>query len=254
MKHFFTESQVHDESASDNESATHDQQQTSQNPNWRLYAAAGAAALAFTTGADASIIYSGPQDLQFRVPAGGTLKIGSEQVAVSGRHSAFVTTSGSNVNLGSLKMRFPNGYAIGVLGRDILKLNSGAAINTGHLTGAYGLLRGGLLRKASVIPSMNLRFSSNDFGTGQTGFIGLKFDAGVNGGGWGWIRVEPEAGADGVPDALEVVDWAYNDAGGGITAGQTVGPSVPEPSALGLLALGSAGVLAWRRRRNETAR
>jgi LPXTG-motif cell wall-anchored protein len=59
----------------------------------------------------------------------------------------------------------------------------------------------------------------------------------------------------GFPTQLEVISWAYNDvAGAPIEAGQTteVG-ATPEPStaALGLLALGAAGILALRKRRNQ---
>jgi hypothetical protein len=60
---------------------------------------------------------------------------------------------------------------------------------------------------------------------------------------------------DGMADAVTVLNWAYNDGSNPVNLGITVpGGSVPEPSALGLLALGSAGVLAWRRRNRNAER
>ena len=78
---------------------------------------------------------------------------------------------------------------------------------------------------------------------GQTGFIGFAFDPDNIAGaqtffGWARMSVGDNATTSGV-----VVDWAYDDTGAGIAAG-----TAPEPTSLGLLALGAAGLLAFRRR------
>jgi hypothetical protein len=88
------------------------------------------------------------------------------------------------------------------------------------------------------------------FSNNHTGFGGFELPA-SKGGGYAWMRFDLITGPSGRVDDLETVDWAYNNAGGGISAEQG---AVPEPSskALALLALGSAGVLAWRKRRQET--
>ena len=46
-------------------------------------------------------------------------------------------------------------------------------------------------------------------------------------------------------NGLTIIDYAYADVGESISVGQTV----PEPGSLALLALGAAGVSAWRRKR-----
>ena len=55
---------------------------------------------------------------------------------------------------------------------------------------------------------------------------------------------------------MTVIDWAYNDVADAlINAGEGAPAVVPEPSTMtmALLAAGSVGVLAWRRRRKEAA-
>jgi hypothetical protein len=63
--------------------------------------------------------------------------------------------------------------------------------------------------------------------------------------------------------AFEVLDYAYADRGEPIRAGQTSSNEmvpeenddiVPQEGSLGWLALGAAGLLAWRKRRSRTAR
>jgi MYXO-CTERM domain-containing protein len=52
-----------------------------------------------------------------------------------------------------------------------------------------------------------------------------------------------------------LVDYAYADPGEPIRAGQTASNEmVPEEGSLGWLALGAAGLLAWRKRRSRAAR
>lgn len=68
-------------------------------------------------------------------------------------------------------------------------------------------------------------------------FIGVQFD----GDRYGWVRVN----MSGSPlNAFTIVDYAYGGHGESVFAGQ-----VPEPSSLGLLAMGATGLAAWRRRR-----
>jgi hypothetical protein len=78
----------------------------------------------------------------------------------------------------------------------------------------------------------------------STGIIGVRFMNNANTQtNYGWIRVT-SGSANGMP--ASIVDWAFEDSGGGILAG-----AVPEPSsiALGCLAAGALGVSMWRKRK-----
>ena len=83
----------------------------------------------------------------------------------------------------------------------------------------------------------------------EEGFIGFRFDDGASGFQYGWVRLT------GLPDepanSYRIEEYAYADAGEAITVGQT--SAVPEPSSLGLLALGAVGVLASRRKKSALA-
>jgi len=87
-----------------------------------------------------------------------------------------------------------------------------------------------------------------------SGFVGIKGDQ-IFTGDLGWIQVKVfDRNADGYPDELEIVSWAYNNVPGApIAAGETGVTPEPGTAALGLLAAGAAGLLAWRRRRAQMA-
>ncbi|MCS7315002.1 MAG: PEP-CTERM sorting domain-containing protein [Bryobacterales bacterium] len=81
-------------------------------------------------------------------------------------------------------------------------------------------------------------------------YLGLRFQVGPNTH-YGWVRM----GVSVVPSTLTisatVKDWAYEDRPGvGIHAGTTE-TVIPEPGTLGLLALGAAGLVLWRRRKTR---
>ncbi len=76
-------------------------------------------------------------------------------------------------------------------------------------------------------------------------FIGFKFDSASNTR-YGWAELTLTS------NSVTINRWAYEDSGAAIAVGQTSSSSqsVPEPSSsLGLLGLGAAGVLRWKKRR-----
>jgi MYXO-CTERM domain-containing protein len=82
--------------------------------------------------------------------------------------------------------------------------------------------------------------------------VGFKFDGG-RGTQYGWARIIMGR----FPSRpFTVVDYAWGDPGESIVAGQTSSvksesDTVPQSGSLGLLALGGAGLLAWRKRRTR---
>lgn len=84
------------------------------------------------------------------------------------------------------------------------------------------------------------------FTSGQAGFAGFRFDAGgTTLYGWAELTIDVTA-----PATVTISQWAYEDTGAAIAVGATTA-AVPEPSSLGLLALGAAGVTAWRRKKQS---
>ena len=53
---------------------------------------------------------------------------------------------------------------------------------------------------------------------------------------------------------FKLIDYAYGDVGDTIAAGQKSGHDPPELESLGGLALGAAGLVAWRKSRSRAAR
>ena len=75
-----------------------------------------------------------------------------------------------------------------------------------------------------------------------TGYLGFRFDVG-NGTQYGYAEVF----VDGEPqNTATLVKYAWVDPGESIRAGQ-----IPEPNAMGVLALGALGITAWRRSRKS---
>lgn len=230
---------------------------------WPAYAAAVGSGLALTSAVSAQIIYSGVQN----VTATGALNNGAviapiDLDGVGGADFLLgANLQASSFGVGTVKL-IPNGslnqHANNGSGA-VRRLASGAAISNG--AGIFGAPGGSHID----IVKRQTNFSNppvGSFAAGQTGFAGVKFQA-VDGDHYGWIRLifseTSPSGVEGVlPNSITAIDWAYNSvAGGGINAGQISATGVPEASTKALpmlLAMGSVGVLAWRKHlRKKTA-
>ncbi len=83
----------------------------------------------------------------------------------------------------------------------------------------------------------------NDDYSAVTGYLGFELNTGSNSL-YGWVNLTMYHHGSGTINSFGM----ETNSGTGIKAGATVSSSVPEPSTLGLLALGAFGVASIRRR------
>lgn len=209
---------------------------------WAAYATAGAAtALAGVNSAEADIHYSGTLDVSFNATpgSGGT---------------AVQTFALDN----SAVLRFLHYRSSNSAGLALFRIQGAAVSNQfrGVANGSFRYpsnLGPGVNVSAGAFVAHNAAFFAtlaykNGFTNSQwlspgTGFIGFRFNSGA-GIEYGWARVTMDEGAPG--NSFTLVDYAWADTGTTILTGET---AVPEPGSLGLLAVGAAGLLLWRRKR-----
>jgi len=201
---------------------------------WASYAAAGAAtALAGSQSAEAAIHYSGLLHVKFPPHRDRTKTFQLDQPGdfLSFVHSAF---GGNEFAVYGIVSAAVWAHEISS-GNYAWKLSFGQAISDGGFLFSYGN-RG------------NMAYGWHDPGTG---YVGFRFNngAGIQ---YEWARVT----MSGEPDnAFIVRGYAYADPGEPIRAGQrSSDEQAPNQSSLGWLALGAAGLLAWRKSRSLTAR
>ena len=223
---------------------------------WVAYAAAGAAtALAGSNSAEAAIHYSGVLREHFPPDKNKAVRFPLDQAGDSLFFGRFYTNPGP---LGRTNLAFFTcfGIASAAFGGPSAtsgdqfyvypsKLRFGENISAGHFTRCF---IGGSYCYAGLLASFgNFRAQWNDPGVG---FVGFRFNSGA-GIQYGWARVRMVGDPE---NAFTVLDYAYADPGERIRAGQkSSNEMVTDEGSLGWLALGAAGLLAWRKSRSRIA-
>ena len=238
--------------------------------SWSVYAAAAGSALAFATAADADIFYSGPLKNAgiSLITSGGRVKtsvtgpipkLGS--LALGLHFDSIVSTRGNRTRSGSAFLRAPNGGNFLIARTRNLVSRLGTSYRLG-VSFAGGFRRSALLYRRverSGVNSTGRPFRNTAtlgfWPRGVTAFAGFRLFVGNVSGvpqyDFGWVRLRWDSAihpnVQGFPTQLTAIDWALNT-----TPNQPihVPDPLPEPNSLSLalLAVGAAGVLAWRRR------
>jgi hypothetical protein len=221
---------------------------------WAAYATAGAAS-AFTcaNSAEGTIHYSGRIGEFFGSGCDRSARFQLDQPgdSIRLRHSLQFCGTGS----------YGGTAHFGILGRagnafagfynpcpsahvvSVSKLNRGQLISRRPFIAHNSGLLGGNIGPCNT-------YGVGQFDPGEVGFIGFKFNNG-SGDQYGWVRVQ-FVNTDPIDHDFWLVDYAYADPGEPIRAGQTSSNEmVPEEGSLGWLALGAAGLLAWRKSRSQ---
>ncbi len=224
---------------------------------WPVYAAATGAALAMATSADASII-SGDVNYTVTITRNNATNHRNSNILLTTgveleMHLVFATTFQSfdqHEEFGQARLLGLDGASLFVSGteKSVAPLAQGEAIEAGLVHRSFS----GILRQqtAGVFGGVSATGQFGQFPASQSAIAGFQ----LSGGDLGWIDIKWSSSyTDGYPDHVYFGDWAVNQtAGQGILAGEDTA-AVPEPGTglLSLLALGAAGIVAWRKSRAQ---
>jgi hypothetical protein len=201
------------------------------------YALAGGAVLGAPMAANAGIVYSGLIDATFS---------GNSSNFLSPLDFTLSTTdNGDGTGAVSVSGPVTTFFVPGTEGP--AAMNFGDLISLANATGP-----GGDLLRSHTLSTFPFSYKTGDWGPSSSHYLGFQFNlSGSQVVGWAQLQAQvncPSFCGPGGP-SVTLIDFAYEDqAGAPIAAGQTV----PEPSGLALFAMGAAGVLALRKRRQKT--
>jgi hypothetical protein len=240
--------------------------------SWPIYAAAAGSALALSTSAAAGIIYSGIQNFTVSVTASAPGYRFNSDYFTAGNFSAYPYLQAFHINaaptirIGGVGIapyscgcstQFFGGPYNGLVSNFPLKnLSFGRTIGTGLSNATTQLRSAGYLAFKCQGSDLYPCYGGSDLDlqpwgpSNVTGFAGFRTPSGN----FGWVRLLWSSSA-GFPNSITAIDWAVEDSGAPIRAGQTIS-SVPEPGtmSMSLLAAGAAGILAWRKRKAIAAK
>jgi hypothetical protein len=219
------------------------------NSRWLAYATAGAAsAFIRVNSAEGMIHYSGLIHHEFNGYSQATFRLG---------HGARLSFWHSPPSSYSTFTKLGGSAYFNILA-------TGGSVN-GFVTCVYNtsvasvsnLSRGVTISAQPFVPGGGVLASGDSFACGGNargqfvlpgiGFVGFKFNNG-NGDQYGWARIRALGYLD---NKFELIYYAYGDVGDPIRVGQRAGGHGPEVESLSGLALGAAGLLAWRRRQSK---
>lgn len=210
--------------------------QTARKAAYSLAAGAvGMAGAGDALATDDTVAYSGEQDLAIA-------QFGAQDLNLDGDAFGDILLKNYSLVGGNYMGATVNGYPGSLVGFNAgLSYVSALAAGDPVDASSAGPTFFGSLAYGAVNPNA-------EFNSATDAFIGLSFPIGGNAPEfihYGWVRVTIDQ-----PSGTFVInDWAYNTVPGeGLLAGQ-----VPEPTSLGMLAAGAAGVLARRRRQSTTS-
>lgn len=202
-----------------------------ENSKKRLLAYCSTAAAMASAGlANADIVYSGLQDITINQGNSLQLDLNSDSfLDIKLKNYVF----GGGNYMGATVNFFP-GQLVGFrAGPNNFAYVSNLAVGAPISPTTVGPTYFGSMAYGSVNPNAQFNLAS-------PGLIGLSFPAGPDTL-FGWIRVSTDQSGG----SFKVVDWAYESTSlTAIPAGV-----VPEPASLGLLAVGAAGLAAYRGKR-----
>ncbi len=209
---------------------------------WASYAAAGVAtALAGSQSVDAAIHYSGVLDVRFPADRERIKAFPLDQPGDSLLFKHTLACEGALFYINGIVSAAFEGH------REYVSLVSKLSFGQNISLGRFGTQHYGWLAATESCFS-----NSGPWRDRGTGYVGFRFNngAGIQ---YGWARVTISGEFEG--NAFRVQAYAYADPGEPITAGQRpFDEQAPDKGSLGWLALGAAGLLAWRKSRSRSAR
>jgi hypothetical protein len=211
-----------------NPTPTNDSKSASRAKRLAAYSLAAGAAATGAAEADAQIVYSGPQNIAIGTGF-------SQNVDLDGDSNYDILLKNYVFGAGPYQGASVNFFPGKIVG-----------FNAGSLAYVSALATGFLIDSSSAGPTFlgSMAFGASNpnaqFNSVTDAYVGLSFPIGPATH-FGWVRVDVTNSTS----TFVIKDWAYEaTAGVGILAG-----AVPEPTSLGLLAAGAAGVATMRRRR-----